>query len=156
MNRQTNYIVAAFLLLLVLTVSGFLLQKIYKTSTNISESIVVDFIDDPAPIIMTIPENTAKGKVLFYNKCASCHNPMKDGTGPAFCGFEERGNWGNRNELYKWIRNPAKYVSQDPYTNQLLKTYGSMMPGFPDLSNQDIDDIVAYVNYICDIKTVLY
>ena len=46
------------------------------------------------PIGYEVPKSdkvTSDGKLLFWSKCASCHNVFKDGTGPALAGFEERG-----------------------------------------------------------------
>ena len=31
-----------------------------------------------------------QGKVLFQGKCASCHHPLRDGTGPALSGVRQR------------------------------------------------------------------
>ena len=88
----------------------------------------------------------AAGKVLFLSKCASCHNPLKDATGPALMGLEERHKWADHNEILKWAHNPAAYMASDPYTQGLKTKYGSMMTAFPDLTLKDVDDIVAYIN----------
>jgi cytochrome c2 len=39
----------------------------------------------------------AAGKAIFMGKCASCHNPLKDGTGPALKGLEDRHKWAIKN-----------------------------------------------------------
>ena len=80
------------------------------------------------------------------SKCASCHNVLKKGTGPALAGLEERHKWADHKELLAWINNPAAYMAKDPYTQGLKAEYGSMMTAFSDITLQDVDNIVAYVN----------
>ena len=88
------------------------------------------------------------GKALFNGKCASCHNPLKDATGPALGGLEERHKWADRKELLSWINNPSAYMAKDPYTQGLKVKYTSMMTAFPDLTIKDVDAIVSYVNQV--------
>jgi mono/diheme cytochrome c family protein len=88
----------------------------------------------------------AAGKALFNTNCASCHNPLKDGTGPALAELEGRHKWADHNELLKWINYPAAYMANDPYTQGLKAKYGSMMTGFPAITIKDVDNIVAYIN----------
>ena len=85
------------------------------------------------------------GKALFIGKCASCHNPLKDGTGPALMNLEERGKWGDHKEILKWATNPSAYMANDPYTQSLKVKYGSMMSA-QELTLKDVDNIVAYIN----------
>ena len=91
-------------------------------------------------------QDVAAGKALFISKCASCHNPLKNGTGPALAGLEERHKWADHKELLKWINNPAGYMATDAYTQGLITQYGSMMTAFPDITLKNVDDIVAYIN----------
>lgn len=87
------------------------------------------------------------GQALFQQNCASCHAVNKNLTGPALAGVEGRGPWSDRKELYKWIHNPAKYMSTDPYTQGLKQQYGGvLMTAFPQLGEKDIDAIVDYIN----------
>jgi cytochrome c551/c552 len=86
------------------------------------------------------------GKALFLAKCASCHNVFNDGTGPALGGFEERGPWADRKELYKWVHNPPAYLEKDPYTQGLKAKFKSVMTPFPNLTEPEIDAIATYVN----------
>ena len=90
--------------------------------------------------------DVAAGKTLFISKCASCHNPLKDGTGPALGGVEERHKWTDHNEILKWAHNPAAYMATEPYIQGLITKFGSMMTAFPDLTLKDVDAIVAYIN----------
>jgi cytochrome c2 len=86
------------------------------------------------------------GKALFQQNCQSCHAINKNLTGPALAGVTERGPWTERENLYKWIHNPAAYIPTDPYTVALQKQYnGQIMPAFPQLTNEQIDAIITYV-----------
>ncbi len=91
-------------------------------------------------------QDAAAGKTIFMSKCASCHNVLKKGTGPALAGLEERHKWADHKELLAWINNPAAYMAKDPYTQGLKAEYGSMMTAFADVTLQDVDNIVSYVN----------
>lgn len=86
------------------------------------------------------------GKALFMSKCASCHQVLKPGTGPALAGLEERHVWADHNELLKWINNPAAFMAKDKYTQDLKAQYGSMMTAFADITLVDVDNIVSYIN----------
>jgi cytochrome c551/c552 len=97
-------------------------------------------------------QDIAAGKALFMGKCASCHNVLKDGTGPALKGLEERHKWADHKELQAWINNPAAYMAKDPYTQGLKAKYGSMMTAFADITVADVDNIVAYVNDASVVK----
>ncbi len=89
------------------------------------------------------------GAALFQLNCASCHAVHKNSTGPALADMESRGPWGDRKELVAWIHNPAKYMQNDPYTQQLKDQYGGVVvTGFPNLSEEDIDAIVEYVKSV--------
>lgn len=88
----------------------------------------------------------AEGKTLFQQNCQSCHSLDKALTGPPLRGFSGRGPWGDREEIYKWVKNPAAYMANDPYTQGLKQQYGSIMPGFPQLTTAQIDAIVEYTN----------
>lgn len=87
------------------------------------------------------------GASIFQQNCASCHSVNKDLTGPKLAGVESRGPWSDRKQLVAWIHNPAKFMQSDPYTQGLKQQYGGvLMTGFPQLSEQEIDAIVTYIN----------
>ncbi len=85
------------------------------------------------------------GKVLYQTNCQICHSLDKNLTGPALRGFLERGPWGDREELYKWVHNPAAYLATSDYASQLKNRYGTIMQAFPQLTNEEIDAIAEYV-----------
>jgi mono/diheme cytochrome c family protein len=88
------------------------------------------------------------GKALFMSNCASCHNPLKDATGPALKGADSRVP--SKEWLYKWVHNSASVIaSGDKYANDLYNKWGkTAMTAFPQLSNEEIDAIFAYVNTV--------
>ncbi|HEY1114476.1 MAG TPA: c-type cytochrome, partial [Chitinophagaceae bacterium] len=89
----------------------------------------------------------AEGKQLFQQNCQTCHALDKNLTGPALRGFTERGPWGDREELYKWMKNPAAYIKGSDYAKGLQQQFGGViMQAFPTLSTAQIDAIVEYVN----------
>jgi len=89
------------------------------------------------------------GKALFNSNCASCHNPLKDATGPALKGALER--WGGDNaRLHAWVRNSQAVIkSGDKYANELYVQWNKVaMPSFTTLSDEEIDAIFAYVETV--------
>ncbi len=95
-----------------------------------------------------LTEQQIRGKKLFRKNCASCHrrNMVDDMTGPALRGVTER--WAGREELlYDWIKNSqAVIASGDPYAVALYKTWdNSEMNAFPKLTDEDIVDLLSYI-----------
>ncbi|WP_375239204.1 c-type cytochrome [Aurantibacter sp.] len=93
--------------------------------------------------------DSAAGKSLFNANCASCHKLDKKMTGPALRNVEARlveEEGLDREWLYKWIKNSAGMVkADDAYANKIYNEYnGTAMTAFPQLSNADIDNILAY------------
>ena len=91
----------------------------------------------------------AKGKQLFNANCAACHKLDKKMTGPALRKVEQRlaDEQGlDRTWLYDWIHNsPGVISSGDAYGKKIYDEYaGAAMTPFPQLSEKDIDDILAY------------
>lgn len=85
----------------------------------------------------------AKGKSLFNTHCAACHNLDRKMTGPALRGVGDKYDteW-----LYSWIKNSSAMVrAGDPQAVAIFNEYnGSVMTAFPQLSDADVDDIIAY------------
>lgn len=87
------------------------------------------------------------GGAIFQQNCASCHSVTKDLTGPKLAGVETRGPWSDRKKLYEWIHNPTKFMQSDPYTQGLKSQFnGAMMTPFPQLSEKEIDAVIAHIN----------
>jgi cytochrome c2 len=138
--KEIKYILHAVLLLLAFIIILTCLKVIYSIKEPKSEVV---FIDN----IRTNTVSNSKGKLLFQLKCAACHTIGKNATGPDLQGFEEKGPWAERKNVYKWIRNPMEFMKKNEYTQNLKKAFsGTMMTAFPDLSNEDIDEIISYIN----------
>jgi len=91
----------------------------------------------------------AKGKQLFNQNCAACHALDRKMTGPALANVEARLSEDeglDKEWLYAWIKNsPGLISSGDSYANAIYAEYNqAAMTPFPTLSDQDIDDILAY------------
>ena len=93
----------------------------------------------------------AAGKTLFNANCAACHKLDKKMTGPALRHVENRllNDEGlDKQWLYAWIRNSAAVIkSGDEYANKIYAEYNrSAMTAYPQLSDLDIENILAYTN----------
>ncbi|WP_299057747.1 c-type cytochrome [uncultured Polaribacter sp.] len=84
-----------------------------------------------------------EGKKLFKSLCASCHKLDKKLVGPALAGIESRreNDW-----LKAWIKNNAELrATGDADAVAIFEEYnGSNMSAFPQLTDQNIDDILYY------------
>ena len=84
-----------------------------------------------------------KGKEIFNANCAACHKLDAKATGPALrnIGAKYDKAW-----LYKWIHNSADLIkSGDAAAVKIYEEYNKVpMSAFPQLSEADIDNIIAY------------
>ena len=95
------------------------------------------------------PGDPDKGKQLFNQNCAACHALDRRMTGPQLANVatrltEDEGldcDW-----IYRWIKNsPAMIAEGDSYATRIYAEYNqAAMTPFPTLSDQDINDILAY------------
>ncbi|GLB50694.1 c-type cytochrome [Neptunitalea lumnitzerae] len=85
----------------------------------------------------------ANGKKLFNSNCAACHKLDKKMTGPALRGV---GDKHDKEWLYSWIHNSSAMIqSGDPDAVKIYEEYNQVqMTAFPQLSEAEIDDIIAY------------
>lgn len=86
-----------------------------------------------------------KGKELFNTNCAACHKLDAKATGPALRGVANKYDmaW-----IYKWIHNSSDLIkSGDAKAVKIYEEYNkSVMTAFPQLSEADIDNIIAYTS----------
>jgi cytochrome c551/c552 len=89
----------------------------------------------------------AKGKSLFNANCASCHKLNRNLVGPALKGVSAKYE---KEWLYSWIKNSAALIkSGDDQAVAIYEEYNKVaMNAFPQLSNEDIDNILAYTDYV--------
>jgi len=87
--------------------------------------------------------DAAKGKDIFNTNCAACHKLDAKATGPALRGV---GSKYEKAWLYKWIHNSADLIkSGDAAAVKVFEENNKIpMTGFPQLSEADIDNIIAY------------
>ena len=88
----------------------------------------------------------AKGKSLFNANCAACHKLNKNLIGPALAGVSAKYE---KDWLYTWIKNSnAMIKSGDERAVAIWEEWNkAAMNAFPQLSNMDIDNILAYTDY---------
>lgn len=86
------------------------------------------------------------GKALFQSNCASCHNPLKDATGPALKNIDK--TLPSKDWLHNWVHNSSKLIaSGDKNAVEIYNKFNkTQMTAFPQLSNEEIDAIISYVN----------
>ena len=89
----------------------------------------------------------AKGKALFNANCAACHKLNKNLIGPALAGVSAKYE---KEWLYKWIKNSnAMIKSGDERAVAIWEEWNkAAMNAFPQLSDMDIDNILAYTDYV--------
>ncbi|MDC8106153.1 MULTISPECIES: c-type cytochrome [Chryseobacterium] len=89
------------------------------------------------------------GEKLFKANCTACHALDKQVIGPPLKGVVERVKTEggvDRDWLHKWIKdNKALRASGDKYANEIFEKYNKTeMLQFPNLTEKDIDDILAF------------
>lgn len=89
--------------------------------------------------------DVAAGEKLFKSNCAACHKLDSKGIGPALRGVGEKFD---REWMYKWVRNSQELIkSGDSEANRIFEEWNkAVMTPFPGLSDQDIDNIMGYLD----------
>jgi mono/diheme cytochrome c family protein len=89
--------------------------------------------------------DAAEGEKLFNANCTACHAINDKVVGPALKDVDKRHTeaW-----LIKWIKNSQAMVkSGDAEALKIYNEYNqSVMTAFPQLSEADIDNIIAYTS----------
>lgn len=99
----------------------------------------------------TVAGDATAGEALFKANCTSCHALNKRVLGPALAGVNEK----QSNEwLHKWIKNsPAFIATGDKDAVAIYEEYNkAAMTPFPQFSDADIDNILAYIKVEGDKK----
>ena len=95
--------------------------------------------------VSSFAQDAAKGKELFNSNCAACHKLDGNSTGPALRGVVEKHDteW-----LHKWIKSSSSMIkSGDAAAVKLFEEWNKVvMNDFPALSDEDIDNILAYTS----------
>ncbi len=131
-HRNSTSTILSISLALLLTFSTALFAQ--ETESDASTEVAAEATADPV-----------KGKSLFNSNCAACHALNAKRTGPALAnvGAKHERDW-----LYKWIKNSQKLIKEgDPIAIALWDEWQpSVMNSFPQLTNEDIDNILAYTD----------
>lgn len=92
------------------------------------------------------------GKKLFNANCAACHKLKKKAVGPALRGVSAKYD---KEWLYSWIKNSSAMIKAgDAQAVAIWEEYNkTAMTAFPQLSNADIDNILAYTDYVPPVTT---
>lgn len=90
----------------------------------------------------------AQGEGLFKSKCATCHQPLKDGTGPKLSQVRAKWAAGGAKEgsILQWVKNWNAAAASDPYAAEVAKTKPTAMNVFPDLTDEQITSIFDWVD----------
>jgi mono/diheme cytochrome c family protein len=126
----------------------FLLAFVFVTLSSLSVSAQDAVATDGAPAVPVEASgaaDAAAGEALFKANCASCHKLYKKAVGPALFQVSQKYD---REWLYSWIKNSAALIaSGDAQAIAIYNEYNqSNMNAFPQLSNVDIDNILAYTD----------
>ena len=129
-------------------------RKLYLSLALVLALSVNTYAQDAAPAAATPVEATAapvatsagdpvRGKELFNTNCAACHKLDAKATGPALRGV---GAKYDKSWLYKWIHNSGDLIkSGDALAVKVFNENNKVpMTAFPQLSEGDIDNIIAY------------
>lgn len=96
-------------------------------------------------LMFSFPVIAQDGEALFKANCANCHKPDADFTGPALQGWRTRvpeGDW-----IYNWIHSPAKMIETDKTAKEIFEKWKpTVMTPFPQLTHEEIDAIMKYVD----------
>ena len=94
----------------------------------------------------SLSEQYSEGLALFLESCAACHHNdmITDLTGPALKGATERRS---QEWLINYIRNSMQMVADKDSTAVALfeQWDGALMTSFPNLSDEDILNILIYI-----------
>jgi len=128
-------------------------RKLLFSFTLMLSFSLTSFAQDAAPAEATEAPAAAqgadpvKGKELFNSNCAACHKLDAKSTGPALRGVAGKHEmaW-----IYKWVHNSSDMIkSGDPVAVKLFEENNkSVMTAFPQLSEADIDNIIAYTSEV--------
>lgn len=130
-----------------------ILKKLYFCLALMLVFSVSSFAQDAVPAATdataapaaTTGGDPVKGKELFNANCAACHKLDDKSTGPALRGVAGKYemSW-----IYKWVHNSSDLIkSGDAAAVKVFEENNKVvMTAFPQLSEGDIDNIIAYTS----------
>lgn len=134
-NSITRKLYLSLALMLALSLSSFAQDAVPAATPAPAETTA-------APVAAT-GGDAVKGKEIFNTNCAACHKLDAKATGPALRGV---GAKYDKAWLYKWIHNSGDLIkSGDAQAVKVFEANNKVpMTAFPQLSEADIDNIIAY------------
>lgn len=107
------------------------------------EQFVCGVVDLPNQAVCENSNSNKLGEQLFKANCKVCHRIDKKRCSPGLETVHERYE---RDWLILWIQNaPKMYESGDSIAVALVNEYGTLMPAFPTLKENEIDSILVYL-----------
>jgi cytochrome c2 len=109
-------------------------------------------------VVIVINFSAQEGEKLFKANCASCHNPVKNATGPKMQGVLQK--WidaGEEELIYKWVQNPSKLYNsgKSKMANAIWDWSPTAMTPQGHLSREEVESIFTYVdNYAPPVAAV--
>jgi cytochrome c len=113
-------------------------KKLMAAKTAEFERISAEARNNPVAEVATTPIDSsqgefAKGAAIFKTNCSACHQPHEKLVGPPVTEMVSIYK-SNENGLKSWIKSPGKRREGYP-----------QMPGFPQLSDTDLNELTKYV-----------
>jgi mono/diheme cytochrome c family protein len=129
-------------------------RKLFLSLALMLSISVASFAQEAAPVAATATAaapaassggDAVKGKELFNANCAACHKLDAKATGPALRGVASRRE---KDWIYKWVHNSSDLIkSGDAVAVKVFEENNKIpMTAFPQLSEGDIDNIIAYTS----------
>ncbi len=110
---------------------------------SVARSLILISFLSSATVSSVNAQDAAAGAAIFKQKCTACHALGKVVIGPDLKGVDTKYDeaW-----LIKWIKNaPAFIATGDAKAVKAAEFSPAMMSGFPELSDDDVKNILAYV-----------
>lgn len=150
MKKQNNYFSAIKTLLLIVVFFFWFSQTSFAQDESSDDTEQVESQDNGSSDEAKADDSSSdigdatKGKELFNTNCAACHKRYKRSTGPALHGITDDID---RQWIYDWVHNSTALIDAgDSRAVQIFEEFNqTAMTHFPQLSEDDIDNILAYV-----------
>tara|TARA_B110000037_G_scaffold34992_1_gene42575 strand:- start:1380 stop:2738 length:1359 start_codon:yes stop_codon:yes gene_type:complete len=127
-----------------------MVNKLIKFSVKITLTLVLAFT--------AFSSFSQEGEKLFKANCASCHNPVKNATGPKMQGVLQKWTDAGEEELiYQWVSNPSKLYNsgKSKMAKAIWDWSPTAMTPQGHLSREEVESIFTYVdNYAPPVAVV--
>ena len=147
MNSELKYIfkglIYACILIAVIYAAYYILS--YKNTSTVEKPLVITQDD-----LRNLPQ-IVEGKKLFKENCLACH---KIHATDQFWFHNIVDNSYDKKDLYGWIRNSDSVIlsGNKYYTAVFNENNKTQMRSFPNLTDEEIDDIIDYIKVEVTLK----